>query len=183
MSQKSLLIVDGYNVLHKGNRYTKHILKGSMDLYAKDPFERARELLVCDVASFAGRVYEPIVVFDGAGNVSDTRPKTKIAGVKVIFSEKGQSADNVIERFVRESIATGRRVTVVTSDNTIRATAGIGGVACISSDTFIQNMSHENKADRVCYEESGPMKMTLADRLDPDSRAKLDQILGRKRPK
>ncbi len=181
MSQKTLLLVDGYNVLHKGTRYTKHIMKGSMDLYAKDPFERAREVLVCDVASFAGRVYEPLVVFDGAGNVNPERPATKIAGVKVVFSERGQSADNVIERKVRECIAQGRRVTVVTSDNTIRATAGTGGVACISSDTFIQNMSQENTSDAACYEEAAPMKMTLADRLDPKSRAKLDKMLGRSR--
>ncbi len=181
MAQKSLLIVDGYNVLHKGKRYTKHIMKGSMDLYAQDPFERAREVLVCDVASFAGRIYEPIVVFDGAGNVNPDRPATKIADVRVIFSEQGQSADNVIERYVRDSIATGRRVCVVTSDNTIRATAGTGGVACISADTFIQNMSHENSTDRCEYEESAPMKLTLADRLDPKSREKLDRMLGRKR--
>ncbi len=181
MAQKSLLIVDGYNVLHKGQRYTKHIMKGSMDLYGKDPFERAREVLVCDVASFSGRVYEPLVVFDGAGNINPKRPVHKIAGVKVVFSEQGQSADALIERYVREAIAAGRRVTVVTSDLTIRATAGTGGVACIGSDTFISNMSHESAADKASYEESAPMKLTLADRLDPKSREKLDRMLGRRR--
>lgn len=179
MAQKTLLIVDGYNVLHKGKRYTKHIMKGPRDLYAQDPFERAREVLVCDVASFSGSSYEPIVVFDGAGNLNPDRPPTKIAGVRVIFSEQGQSADSVIERYVREAIEAGRRVTVVTSDNTIRATAGTGGVACISADTFIHNMSHENTSDLKEYEQSAPMKLTLADRLDSQSREKLNRLLGR----
>ncbi len=42
-----------------------------------DPFDRARKLLVADVAAYAQGRYEAVVVFDGANSVSpDKEPET-----------------------------------------------------------------------------------------------------------
>ena len=118
--KRELLVVDGYNVIFKGERYTS--LMDESD--TADPFEAARERLVSDVAAYAQGRYEAVVVFDAAGNVSPDRPNLPKAGVRVVFSETGESADSVIERLVTTARRQPREVTVITSDKTIRATVG-----------------------------------------------------------
>ena len=157
-----LLVVDGYNVIHKSPRYT--VLMDETD--PGDPFERSRERLVADVATYAQGRYEATIVFDAAGNVSPDRPNLSRAGVRIIFSQAGESADTVIER-------------LVTSDNTIRATVGGVPVTRVSSDvlvTDVKQLSHEMERERV---ERTHQHLTLEDRLDPATRARLDRMLGR----
>ena len=62
-----------------------------------DPFIRAREALISDVATFAHHRYKAVIVFDRAGNVNPERSDRSRAGVKLIFSKPNQSADTVIE--------------------------------------------------------------------------------------
>ena len=107
-----LLVVDGYNVIFKSERYMARMDRSGVS----DPFEQARELLISDVAAYAKGKYEPIVVFDAAGNISPDRPYTTRGGVRKIFSATGESADSVIERLVTEERLVPRAVTVVTSD-------------------------------------------------------------------
>ena len=114
-SRLALLVVDGYNVVHGTPRYAsgsidEHAGAGALadvahlsrDPYGHDPFDRAREALVADVAAYAQGSYEPVVVFDAAGNLSSERPNWSTAGVRVVFSRTGESADTVIERLVTE---------------------------------------------------------------------------------
>ena len=91
---RELLVVDGYNVIFKSARY----LARMDETVAGDPFEQARDLLVADVAAYAKGRYEPVIVFDAAGNVSPERPDLSKAGVRMVFSRTGESADAVIER-------------------------------------------------------------------------------------
>ena len=105
-----LLVVDGYNVIYGTTRYQglidEHAGAGALadvaslsrDPYGHDPFERAREALITDVAAYAQGSYDPVIVFDAAGNLSEERPDFSRAGVKVVFSKTGESADSVIER-------------------------------------------------------------------------------------
>ncbi|MDP9858730.1 putative RNA-binding protein with PIN domain [Olsenella profusa DSM 13989] len=170
-----LLVVDGYNVIHKSPRYT--VLMDETD--PGDPFERSRERLVADVATYAQGRYEATIVFDAAGNVSPDRPNLSRAGVRIIFSQAGESADTVIERLVTSARLVPRAVTVVTSDNTIRATVGGVPVTRVSSDvlvTDVKQLSHEMERERV---ERTHQHLTLEDRLDPATRARLDRMLGR----
>ncbi|RRF89648.1 MAG: hypothetical protein DUD33_06425, partial [Coriobacteriaceae bacterium] len=100
---QELLVVDGYNVIHKSPRYMALVDEVSGRLGDTDPFDRARKLLVADVAAYAQGRYEAVVVFDGAGNVSPDRPNLTIAGVRTVFSATGEEADSVIERIVTEA--------------------------------------------------------------------------------
>ncbi len=170
---RELLVVDGYNVIYKSSRYLARMDETS----GGDPFEQARDLLVADVAAYAKGRYEPVIVFDAAGNVSPERPDLSKAGVRLVFSPAGESADTVIERLVTEARLAPHAVTVVTSDRTIRATVGGVPVTRVSSDVLVADVnalaaeySRENDARQTQH-------MRLEDRIDPAAREKLWKIL------
>lgn len=186
-----LLVVDGYNVIYGTTRYQglidEHAGAGALadvahlsrDPYGHDPFERAREALVSDVAAYAQGSYEAVIVYDGAQNLSEDRPNLPKAGVRVVFSRTGESADTVIERLVTKARHENRDVLLVTSDNAIRFTVGGIPVTTVSSQllaTDIGNVVRDVEAARV--ERSGG-HMTVGDRLSPEARAKLEKLLGR----
>lgn len=178
-SDHELLVVDGYNVIFGTPRYKSLMDEpGECDL-DHDPFERARELLVADVAAFAQGRYEPVIVFDAAGNVNPEHPELRRAGVRMIFSPTGVTADTVIERLVGECRRQMREVTVVTSDNTIRATVGGIPVTRISSAMLAHEIDVLDSEREVDIAERRHGKLTVEDRLDAKTLAKLNALLGR----
>lgn len=188
----ALLVVDGYNVVHGTPCYAalidEHAGAGALadvahlsrDPYGHDPFDRAREALVADVAAYAQGSYEPVVVFDAAGNLSSERPNWSTAGVRVVFSRTGESADTVIERLVTEARHAERDVLLVTSDNTIRYTVGGIPVTTVSSALLAQNMSIVNQGVEEARERGSHTHLSLEGRLDEETRAKLDKLRGRR---
>lgn len=191
MPRLPLLVVDGYNVIHGNTRYQalidEHAGAGALadvahlsrDPYGHDPYERAREALVADVAAYAQRSYDAVIVYDGAGNLSPERPNRPVAGVEVVFSRTGESADTVIERLVTRARREDRDVLLVTSDNAIRFTVGGVPVTTVSSQLLAANIEVVDRDVATSREERTHARMTLADRLDPSTRAKLDALLGR----
>ncbi len=190
-SSKPLLVVDGYNVIGASPRYSalidEHAGAGALadvaslsrDPYGHDPFDAARTVLVADVATYAQGKYEAIVVFDAAGNLSEHRPTFVPGGVRVVFSRAGESADTVIERHVVRARTQGRDVLLVTSDNAIRATVGGIPVTTISSQLLAGDMQVANDQVALAHDDRSHMRMTVEDRLSPDLRAKLWELLGR----
>ena len=97
--KKSLLVVDGYNVMLATPRYEALLDERSASAQETaaerayhlntDPFYRARLSLISDVATFAQGTYEAVIVFDGKGNINDERPERTHAGVQLVFSETG----------------------------------------------------------------------------------------------
>ena len=170
---RELLVVDGYNVIFKSARY----LARMDETVADDPFEQARDLLVADVAAYAKGRYEPVIVFDAAGNVSPERPDLSKAGVRMVFSRTGESADAVIERIVTEQRLLPRAVTVVTSDRTIRATVGGVPVTRISSDVLVADVNQLTAEYEQANAERQTQHMRLEDRIDPAAREKLWRLL------
>ena len=170
---RELLVVDGYNVIFKSARY----LARMDETVAGDPFEQARDLLVADVAAYAKGRYEPVIVFDAAGNVSPERPDLSKAGVRMVFSRTGESADAVIERLVTEQRLLPRAVTVVTSDRTIRATVGGVPVTRISSDVLVADVNQLAAEYERANAERQTQHMRLEDRIDPAVREKLWRML------
>ena len=170
---RELLVVDGYNVIFKSARY----LARMDETVAGDPFEQARDLLVADVAAYAKGRYEPVFEFDAAGNVSPERPDLSKAGVRMVFSRTGESADAVIERLVTEQRLLPRAVTVVTSDRTIRATVGGVPVTRISSDVLVADVNQLAAEYERANAERQTQHMRLEDRIDPAAREKLWRML------
>ncbi len=188
---RPLLVVDGYNVIYGTSRYQvlidEHAGAGALadvaslsrDPYGHDPFERAREALITDVAAYAQGSYEPVIVFDAAGNLSDERPDFSRAGVRVLFSRTGESADSVIERLATKARKHNRDVLLVTSDNTIRFTVGGVPITTVSSQLLARDIEHVSAEIEVSRQERSYGHMTLQDRLSPETREKLRQMLGR----
>lgn len=178
-SRHELLVVDGYNVIFGTPRYEALVdepTRGSRD---HDPFDRARELLVSDVAAFAQDRYDPVVVFDAAGNVNPDHPELRRAGVRMIFSPTGVTADTVIEKLVTECRHEMREVTVVTSDNAIRATVGGIPVTRISSSMLAHEIDVLDAERAIDVADRSHGRLTVEDRLDAETLAKLNKLLGR----
>lgn len=178
-STHELLVVDGYNVIFGTPRYEHLIDEPSPRDLDHDPFDRAREALVGDVAAFAQGRYEPVIVFDAAGNLNPVHPEQRRGGVRMIFSPTGVSADSVIEKLVTECRQQMREVTVVTSDNAIRATVGGIPVTRISSSLLAHEITVLDEDREVEAQEWRHARLTVEDRLDAATLAKLNKLLGR----
>lgn len=174
-----LLVVDGYNVIFGTPRYKDLVDEkpAKQSRLGNDPFDRARELLVADVAAYAQGRYEPVIVFDAANNLNEEHPEMKRGGVRMIFSPRNVSADTVIEELVTQAREQEREVTLVTSDNTIRATVGGTPVTRISSSLLAHEITELDSDRETSMAERSFSHMTLADRLDPETRAKLMAML------
>ena len=180
---RALLVVDGYNVLFADPRYQDLFDEpdGSVpERLGTDPFGRAREALLADVAAYAQHEYEAVIVYDGANNRGEHRPETRRGGVREVISRRGVSADTVIEGLVTEARDSGRRVTVVTSDGTIQATVEGPGVTRVSSRMLVHEVAAMNRSIEREREERTWSRMSLEDRLDPETAAKLNALLGRR---
>jgi predicted RNA-binding protein with PIN domain len=168
-----VLLVDGYNVLRSGGAYS-HLTEGMPD-HTHDAFNLARQTLVTDVATFAGREYEATIVFDGGGNPQSSGEPREVAGIRVIFSAAGTSADSVIEELARTAVERGREVLVVTSDAATQWTVFRGKVTRMSAAGFVDEMRGIRR-EVVEAADAQATKRTLADRLDPTTRAALERL-------
>ena len=100
---KAHLVVDGYNVTKTG--------------YPEVSLEQQRSRLVSGLGGLAAQTRaEVTVVFDGAERVVGLPPTPR--GVRVLFSRKGETADELIRRLVRAEPA-GRPIVVISSDREV----------------------------------------------------------------
>lgn len=119
------LVVDGYNVSKTG--------------YADLTLADQRGRLVAQLGALASRTrVEITVVFDGAGVVGATPHKAR--GVRVLFSEKGVLADDVIRSLVAAE-PQGRPVAVVTSDRAVVKSVRAGGAHSVASSLLVGRLA------------------------------------------
>jgi predicted RNA-binding protein with PIN domain len=169
-----VLLVDGYNVLRSSGAYS-HLTAETPD-HTHDAFNRARQTLISDVATFAGRDFEATVVFDGGGNPASTGEPRIIAGVAVVFSPAGTSADSVIEGLARAAVEKGREVLVVTSDAATQWTVLGKKVTRMSAAGFVDEMTGVHQEVREVAERQGG-KRTFAERIDSATREALERMV------
>ena len=171
-SRDKVLIVDGYNVLRSGSRYRG--LAG--DDFTDDVFNRKREALLNDVANYAGREYEAVVVFDGGTNVHSAGETETFGGVKIVFSPSGSSADKVIERLAHNARERGREALVISSDATIQETVFGGGVTRMSAEGFCRELADAHDELHVTTTPRPAKKNKLAGRIPADTLEKLKAL-------
>ena len=118
------VIIDGYNLLAAGH-----------DGKAGSPFtDMARESLLRDLAGYRHRKGHALtVVFDGWQQGQPFESKEHRAGVQVIYSKRGERADQVIQRLAREY---GSGCAVVSSDREIVNAARAHGAFIIGAQEF-----------------------------------------------
>ena len=157
-----LVIVDGYNIIHRWPRLKKHMVKG-------DP-QRARQLLVDDLENLRSlKGWRIECVFDGTkkstvgplgqgpGSNSPTQmdkaAKADVTkhGVRVVFSGVGIEADSYIEarcakaKNVTKGETTGSFI-VASDDSMIRLAGQSAGAHCMSADRFVTELKSVKKA-------------------------------------
>jgi uncharacterized protein len=115
------LIVDGYNLLAGAGSLPGHL-------------ESVRETLVRDLAAYRHRKNHLItVVFDGWQQGRPSEQREHRAGIQVIYSKRGERADQVIQRLAREY---GADCAVVSSDHEIVNAARAHGAFVMGSREF-----------------------------------------------
>jgi predicted RNA-binding protein with PIN domain len=119
------LIVDGYNVTKRGY--------GEMDL------EQQRNRLVTGLSAVAAQTgAEVTVAFDGADRMPGLSPAPR--GVRVLFSRKGQTADDLIRRLVRAE-PDGRPVIVISSDREVAGGVRRAGAYPLPADALLRRLA------------------------------------------
>jgi predicted RNA-binding protein with PIN domain len=122
---KAHLVVDGYNVTKTG--------------YAEIPLEQQRARLVSGLGGIAAQTgVEVTVVFDGAERMVGLPAAPR--GVRVLFSRKGETADELIRRLVRAEPA-GRPIVVISSDKEVADGVRRHGAYPLSSSTLIRRLA------------------------------------------
>lgn len=129
------ILVDGYSLLH----HWRELAPGQPRYSAA-----ARDELTHRLTLYQDAIDTPITIFfDGA---APKRSKIKDAsdsgvGVEVLFSQAGQTADQIIERAAHRFARFGE-VLAVTDDHAERETViSLGGLAC-SCDNFIRDVEN-----------------------------------------
>ena len=139
MADPTLYLVDGHNILHAGG------------------FSDQRELRDTLASWVATQGARGVLVFDGSGRDETRGP------LEVRFAEH---ADSLIERLASEN-RSRERVCVVSSDATVRSTAG-RLVQTRTAQAFL--------GDLVPIGHAEPKRSALSDRLDPATRDALERL-------
>jgi len=111
---KSRLIVDGYNVVMTSPQFSS-LRSRSLEL--------ARNALV-NLLSAKAHLYDIVVVFDAWESGTSSESAERVRGVRVIYTRRGERADEVIERLV--GVASGKTI-VVSADGAVRRCAESAG--------------------------------------------------------
>jgi predicted RNA-binding protein with PIN domain len=126
------LIVDGYNVIRQSPRLQ---FLDAMDL------QSGREALLELLAHYRRRSHHQItVVFDGwqHGDLKESRDRHQ--GISIIYSRRGEQADEVIKRLLHQE---RERALVVTSDREIQVCAEQAKAAWINAGQFESSHLHD----------------------------------------
>ena len=132
------LIIDGYNLLGRTGNLSDHI-------------ESAREALLQVLAAYRHRKNHPItIVFDGWQQGQPMERHEHRAGVQVIYSKRGERADQVIQRLAREY---GADCAVVSSDQEVARSAKVSGAFVLGANEFAMKLRVSPSDGGMVYKE------------------------------
>lgn len=117
------LLIDGYNFIRRSSaqvRFDPGNLEGGR-LYILDELSRYKQEKQVRIT----------VVFDGGGGTSPARERDRHRGIEVIYSKRGETADQIIMEIIRTRPA---GLVVATSDRAIIDEAKRHGVPFVTSD-------------------------------------------------
>lgn len=119
------LIIDGYNLIRRSP---------SLSILDWQDLEEGREELIRRLAIYKKARSLPItVIFDGWNQGSLSSSRTTRRGIRVVFSRRGQKADEVIIQMARKM---GEGAMVVTSDRQVQLEVERHHATVIPSEDF-----------------------------------------------
>ena len=162
----SYLILDGYNLIGALERYGTRAT-GSLDA--------SRELLINDALRATGWTGRQIIlVFDAHGSPEPERSELRAGGaLRVIYSAPGESADDVIERFLGNLDGPA---TVYTADFALQRSVLASGSARATPREFADLI---DELPAVARTPEGRRRSRISDRLSPQTLRKLEEIRRR----
>ena len=123
------IIIDGYNMIRQSDALRR---------YERLSLEAGRDALARSVSHYKKqRGHKVTVVFDGWQGGPVEEEWDRLSGIDIIYSRKGEKADEVIKRMVQER---SEEVVVVTSDRNIADFVSRRGGTAISSQDFDELM-------------------------------------------
>ncbi len=150
------ILVDGFSLLHNWPDVAPGMPRHSA---------AARDGLIHVLTQYGDACGVPItIIFDGGGAPPGTPKPASSRGVEVLYSETGQTADDIIERVTYRLKSYGE-VLVVTDDYAERDTVlSMGGMAsgCLnfiqtvesSLDQLVRDVKYHNQRERTRYNRS-----------------------------
>ena len=160
------LILDGYNLIGALERYSPRFTGG---------LDESRELLINDALKAAGWTgREIIVVFDASRSPESGRTELRAGGaVRVVYSAPGESADDVIERLIRDE---HNSYTVCTADFALQRAALANGAARSVPREFEELL---NELPALTRTPDTPFRARVSDRLSPEVLRSLEDVRRR----
>ncbi|MDO9515826.1 MAG: NYN domain-containing protein [Syntrophales bacterium] len=127
------IIIDGYNLIRQSD---------SLRRLERLSLERGRGELIRRVAGYRRlRGHKMTVVFDGWMTGPAEEERLREDGVHIVYSGRGETADEVIKRMARAE--RGSEIIVVSSDREVADSAVKAGGVAISSPEFEERMGEE----------------------------------------
>ncbi|WP_218079861.1 NYN domain-containing protein [Anthocerotibacter panamensis] len=164
----TVLLVDGYNIIGAWPQLVR--LKDQGDM------EGAREQLVRDLIDFSHfRGWEVVVVFDAYGTTQALVREEAAGGLQIFYTAQFQTADTFIEQYSLELLRSGcEKLWVATSDRAQQILVQAQGAYIFSAERLGQEVHRAQREQQQHRSEKHSRKgRTLADRLDPKTRAQL----------
>jgi predicted RNA-binding protein with PIN domain len=146
-------LIDGYNVMFAAGLMGKR--------FGHDGLRRARTRFLNDLQAKLGPVEAHLttVVFD-ANEVHDGLPaESRHKGISLIFAIDQPTADERIEELIR-SHSDPKRLTVISSDNQVRASARRRGAISVTADDFLTRLDRPARSRQEPVEPTSPEKPT-----------------------
>lgn len=103
-----LILIDGYNVIRN--------TPGLLSAHESSGAAGREALLAQVVAKYRHTPHTVVVVFDGDGASERVEAVPRSGRIRVIFTARGQTADDTLVRLAAEAQATGTRVKLVSKD-------------------------------------------------------------------
>ena len=161
---ESWLIVDGYNVIGI-NRQTD---------WDASELANERSRLIRDLSEYQAITGKKVIVVFDAHRSSGPQVSTKLEQIAVIYTKHGETADECIERLVRDYKSPNRRIYVATSDYLEQKLIFGQGAYRISSRELLEDI-RTTKREISKRMTKNSKKNVLADQLSADMKKKLEK--------
>lgn len=124
------LVVDGFNLIRRDPELSR---------IERANFPGAQQALILRLAQYRrGTAHQITVVFDGAGSDRPYRQRSQREGIEVVFSARGESADEVIMGMTQAAAGRQSGWVVVTADRGLALACRNRQVAILPPEQLLQ---------------------------------------------
>ncbi|MGY2835995.1 NYN domain-containing protein [Thermostichus sp. MS-CIW-41] len=167
-SSPTFLLVDGYNIIGAWPTLSQLARRSLMEL--------ARLRLVESLANYvAFRGYQATVVYDAYAQPTPARQERSPAGIEILYTSYGETADSCIERLCAQLQRDGCRVRVATSDRVQQLVIGGYNAEWVSAEQLWDEVQQAQQQIRRVQPKRLSSKRGIDAYLDADTLSRLNR--------